>query len=204
MARIGGRLLAAFAAITSLSACLDQGSTVSRADTALSGALSTSSAPADADGPRERRMTVYLTGYSYWDNTPPGSAAISKPVVHRKAGGTGTFDDPVTIAVGHVIEGGRQTLDYPPGTRFYIERLKKYAIVEDVCGDGSNPQDGPCHSGYNGLPWLDLYIGGSEANSRITTSCAREITAVQPIVIHPAPDYPVLAGDVVESHCNAG
>ncbi len=204
MARTGRRLIAAFTAITSLSACLGETDMVSRADTAISGALSTSSAPADAGADRERRMNVYLTGYSYWDNTPPGSAAISKPVVHRKAGGKGTYDDPVTIAVGHVIEGGRQTLDYPPGTRFYIEKLKKYAIVEDVCGDGNNPQDGPCHTGYNGLPWLDLYIGGSKANSRITTSCARQITAVQPIIMHPEDDYPVLAGDVVESHCNAG
>ena len=45
----------------------------------------------------EKAFSAYLTGYSYWDNTPPGSAAISKPVIHRRAGGTGKYNDPITI-----------------------------------------------------------------------------------------------------------
>jgi hypothetical protein len=156
---------------------------------------------AKANGKTEQRMKVYLTGYSYWDNTPPGSAAISKPVVHNRAGGTGTFNDPITIAVGHSIIGGVQTLDYPAGTRFYIERLRKYAIVEDVCGDGARPQNGPCHTGYKGHPWLDIYVGGATVTSKATTSCARRITALQNIIINPRPDYPVFKGEVVDSGC---
>ncbi|MBI1218123.1 MAG: hypothetical protein GC186_06200 [Rhodobacteraceae bacterium] len=146
-------------------------------------------------------MTVYLTGYSYWDNTPPGSAQISKPVVHQRAGGTGTYADPLTIAVGHTIAGGVQTLDYAPGTRFYISRLRKYAVVEDVCGDGTHPQDGPCHTGYQGHPWLDLYVGGARATAAITTACARRITALQTIIVNPRPGYPVAQGDVASSGC---
>jgi len=149
----------------------------------------------------EQRMTAYLTGYSYWDNTPPGSAAISKPVIHNRAGGTGTYANPITIAVGHTIIGRRQTLDYAPGTRFYIERLRKYAIVEDVCGDGNTPQAGPCHTGYQGHPWLDLYIGGARADSSVTNACARNITALQTIIINPGRDYPVHAGEVTDSGC---
>ncbi|MDZ4093673.1 MAG: hypothetical protein U1D35_02040 [Paracoccaceae bacterium] len=149
----------------------------------------------------EQRFTAYITGYGYWDNTPPGSAAISKPVVHRQAGGTGTYDDPVTIAVGHTIKGGNQTLDYAPGTRFYIERLRKYAIVEDVCGDGNTPQAGPCHTGYKGYPWLDIYIGGGKHNAATTVACARQITALQNIVINPKPDYSVFAGEITDSGC---
>lgn len=149
----------------------------------------------------ERRFTAYITGYSYWDNTPPGSAAISKPVVHHRAGGTGTYDDPVTIAVGHTIKGRRQTLDYAPGTRFYIERLRKYAIVEDVCGDGSTPQAGPCHTGYQGHPWLDIYIGGSKHNAAQTDACARRITDLQSIIIHPNPGYAVHKGEISASGC---
>lgn len=150
---------------------------------------------------REQSFDIYLTGYSYWDNTPPGSASISKPVIHRKAGGTGTYSDPITIAVGHTIIGRRQTLDYPAGTRFYLERLQKYVIVEDVCGDGRQPQNGPCHTGRNGLPWLDIYVDGSGVSSGDATECARRITAVQPIIMHPEPGYPVFAGSLAEAGC---
>ncbi|MGB8813047.1 MAG: hypothetical protein WCC57_07665 [Paracoccaceae bacterium] len=152
-------------------------------------------------GEAEQRFTAYITGYGYWDNTPPGSVAISKPVIHSGAGGTGTFKDPVTIAVGHTINGSRQTLDYAPGTRFYIERLRKYAIVEDVCGDGNNPQGGPCHTGYQGHPWLDVYIGGGSKTASATTACARQITALQKIIINPKPDYPVHAGEITGTGC---
>lgn len=55
--------------------------------------------------PKERRMTVFLTGYSYWDNTPPASAIIGRPVIHTIAAGIGTYDDPVTLAVGWRIDG---------------------------------------------------------------------------------------------------
>ena len=149
----------------------------------------------------EKSFTAYITGYGFWDNTPPGSAAISKPVIHRRAGGKGTFDDPVTIAVGHRIDGGRQTLDYPAGTMFYIERLRKYAIVEDVCGDGNKPQNGPCHTGHRGYPWLDIYIGGGKHSASVTDACANKITALQRVVINPGPNYPVAAGEVTASGC---
>lgn len=149
----------------------------------------------------EQRFTAYLTGYSYWDNTPPGSSAIARPVVHRRAGGSGTYNDPVTIAVGHSINGGRQTLDFPAGTRFYIEGLKKYAIVEDVCGDGPKPQLTGCARGKQGRPWLDIYIGGAKSNSRAANACASAITRFHNIVMNPAPNYPVIKGEVMESNC---
>ncbi|MCK4862050.1 MAG: hypothetical protein KAS85_09090 [Rhodobacteraceae bacterium] len=149
----------------------------------------------------ETSFNIYLTGYSYWDNTPPGSAEISKPVIHRKAGGRGTYSDPITIAVGHVIIGKRQTLDYKAGTRFYIPSLRKYVIVEDVCGDGHRPQDGPCHTGRNGLPWLDIYVDGSRSRSGDATQCARRITSVQNIIMNPGRDYPVVSGPLTETGC---
>ncbi|MEJ1990942.1 MAG: hypothetical protein P8X50_04255 [Maritimibacter sp.] len=149
----------------------------------------------------EQRFAAYVTGYSYWDNTPPGSAEISKPVIHRKAGGRGTYNDPITIAVGHVIEGGRQTLDFQKGTRFYIARLRKYAIVEDVCGDGNRPQDGPCHTGFQGRPWLDIYIEGARVSAAAATQCANQLTAVQQVIINPQPNYAVDVGPIAESGC---
>ena len=157
--------------------------------------------PGPASAASERAFSAYITGYSYWDNTPPGSSAISKPVIHRRAGGTGTYADPITMAVGHTITGGRQTLDYPAGTRFYLSGLRKYAIVEDVCGDGAMPQNGPCHIGRNGLPWLDIYVDGAKSARESSTACMNRLTRVHRVIQNPAPGYPVVAGALTESGC---
>lgn len=170
---------------------------------AIIGAAGTAGADTVVSSKNEQRFTAYVTGYSYWDNTPPGSTAISKPVVHRRAGGKGTYQDPITIAVGHSLEGGRQTLEFPAGTRFYIEALRKYAIVEDVCGDGPQPQLTGCARGKDGRPWLDLYIGGAKGNARSATACANSITRFHTIVMNPGPGYPVAPGEVMESTCRS-
>jgi hypothetical protein len=156
---------------------------------------------AAADKKKEKHFKAYVTGYSYWDNTPPGSAAIARPVIHRRAGGTGTYRDPITIAVGHVMRYGRSKLDYPAGTRFYIKGLRKYAIVEDACGDGNRPQDGPCHTGHRGLPWLDIYVDGSKSSPSASNACAHRLTKVHGIIMNPKPEYPVVAGRLTESGC---
>jgi hypothetical protein len=93
-------------------------------------------------------IQAYTTGYDYWDNTPAGSAIISDPILHKRAGGTGTYADPITLAVGHSIIGGKDILDYPAGTKFYIPNLRRYFIVEDTCGDGPSPQTEECHIGF--------------------------------------------------------
>lgn len=153
------------------------------------------------DRPAEREMQIYLTGYSFWDNTPRKSRAISHPVIHDLAGGTGTYDDPITIAVGHRIDQGKQTLDFPHGTRFYLPRLEKYAIVEDTCGDGDTPQFIPCHIGHRGAPWLDLYVGGETAPEAAAQDCMALITAIQTVLIHPRPNHRVVPGSVMDSVC---
>lgn len=148
-----------------------------------------------------QQMQVYLTGYSYWDNTPPGSARIARPVIHRRAGGTGTYNDPVTLAVGHVKTGSRSVMDFQTGTRFYIERLRKYAIVEDLCGDGNRPQDGPCHSGHKGRPWIDIYVGGQNSDKSFTNNCTYRVTGIQNVIVNPAPGHPVNSGEITASGC---
>src|SRR5688572_11781310 len=62
--------------------------------------------------PADQTIHAYLTGYSFFDNTPPASATISHPVLHSLAGGIGTFDDPVTVAVGHSLVDGLDVLDF--------------------------------------------------------------------------------------------
>jgi hypothetical protein len=45
--------------------------------------------------------TAFTTAFTWFDNTPPGSGAICCSQVHQTAGGTGTYADPITLAVGH-------------------------------------------------------------------------------------------------------
>jgi len=151
--------------------------------------------------PKEIHFNAFLTGYTYWDNTPPQSKKIAKPVVHKEAGGTGTHKDPITLAVGHRIEAGRQTLDFPVGARFYIPALNKYALVEDTCGDGNTPQHGPCHSGHKGVPWLGIYIGGDGFSKEVSDLCARKVTAIQRVILYPRDDYQVAAGEIMHTTC---
>lgn len=151
---------------------------------------------------REMSFTAYLTGYSYWDNTPPGSATIARPVVHRTAAGSGTYQDPITIAVGYRLVGGSAKLDYPAGTRFYIPSLRRYAIVEDICGDGAQPHLTGCHRGKNGLPWLDIYVDGRQAGANAANACMYAITGAHKIIMNPGPNYRVSAGALTESGCN--
>src|SRR5512135_1310636 len=69
--RVVGTLLGLAAGITALTAC---------------------------NPPQPQRIitSAYTTGYTWFDNTPPGSGEISHPVLHAKAGGTGTYADPIT------------------------------------------------------------------------------------------------------------
>lgn len=159
--------------------------------------------PTDGTSPAggERVLThVYTTGYTWFDNTPPGSATISHPQLHRRAGGDGTYDDPITMAVGHSLASGTDELDLPAGTRAYVPHVRRYFIVEDTCGDGRTPQHHGCHD-LSGAPdgatlWVDLYVGGDmNDDKRDVQHCAGRVTdgdqELHTVVLDPRPDYPV-------------
>lgn len=140
---------------------------------------------------------AYITGYSWFDNTPPGSAAISHPQIHQTAGGTGTWADPITLAVGHDLSSGTDVLDYPAGSRFYIPDFKRYFIVEDTCGDGPTPEDGPCHVPPPGATtWLDVWIGGQSGTQASTDACMNKLTGIHQVVLSPDANRPVDAGEI--------
>jgi len=149
----------------------------------------------------ETRFNAYLTSYTYWDNTPPGSADISHPVIHSKAGGTGTYADPITLAVGHDLHTGKDVLDYPAGTKFYVPNLRAYFIVEDTCGDGARPENGPCHKNIDvpGVPWLDMWIDGASVTSKAANTCAENLTEVFLVIQNPASNYAVVPGSIISN-----
>lgn len=155
------------------------------------------STPAQQAG--EIRFTAYTTGYAALDNTPAGSTQIDLGGHSGNAGGTGTFSDPITLAVGHSIINGQDIGDYPYGTKFYVPNLRKYFSAADSCGDGNTPQNGPCHTGYQGHVWLDLYVGASLANGVL--SCEDSITDLHLVIQNPASNYPVVPGAVYDTGC---
>jgi 3D (Asp-Asp-Asp) domain-containing protein len=84
-----------------------------------------------ADG---NMIDVYVTYYGWADNDPPGKA-IAYPKSsypsskHEEAGGSGSFDDPITFASDPRV--------FPVGTKIYVPYIKKYVIMEDLCASCS-------------------------------------------------------------------
>lgn len=69
------------------------------------------------------------------------------------AGGTGTFVDPITLAA----RAGDSLL--APGTLVYVTGLKKYFLVEDICGN--------CTSN-----WVDLWMeSNADSNTNAVLQC---------------------------------
>jgi hypothetical protein len=148
---------------------------------------------------------AFVTAYGWPDNTPAG-CAISNPVIHSCAGGVGTFADPISIAVGHSLASGLDVLDYAAGTKFYIPNVRRYFIAEDTCGDGSTPQNGPCHSitqAPSGTSvWVDMWAGGTNSNTSATLACEDVITGTHTIILNPDANRTVVSGALFNSSSN--
>ncbi|WP_051581658.1 hypothetical protein [Pseudonocardia acaciae] len=137
-----------------------------------------------------KQLRIWLTGYSWQDNTPPGSAKVSQPVLHKEAGGEGTFDDPITVAVP-----GKGGGIFKSGAKFYLPTVQRYVIVEDT-GASAAP------SGQDGH--LDMWIGGKGGTRSATDACMDKITAKGvPAEHNPPPDRPVIKGPIyADNRCN--
>ena len=88
--------------------------------------------------------------------------------------GTGTFDDPITLAVGY--EAGDE---FPVGTVFHVPLVRAYFLVEDRCGRCSDPTDEADHS-------IDLWVGNDP-----DASCVYEITGAHTVVRDAGPGWDV-------------
>lgn len=152
----------------------------------------------------EKTIQFYTTAYDRPDNTPRNSAEVSNHKVpthvdakgNEVAAGTGTYDDPITLAVGHTFDkNGNDILDYPEGTMFYDAHLQKYLIVEDTCGDGDDGSINGCHVGYteNGkkYPWVDIWVDGGTVGASKASDCMDKVTDIHPLIMNPAKDYKV-------------
>jgi hypothetical protein len=126
------------------------------------------------------QLRIELTGYSWQDNTPPGSATVSHPILHNRAGGTGTYSNPITVAV----PGANSTMQFPPGTRFYLAKIHRYVIVED---SGATKYE---------LPHLDLWIDGRTGTRAATNRCMDMLTGATTAIRNAAPGLPVTTGPI--------
>jgi len=154
---------------------------------------STAQGAQGAQGSQGTHFTAYITGYTYYTNTPAKSAVVSHPILRKEAGGSGTFEDPITVAVGHSKAGGTHVLDYPAGTKFYLPYLHRYFIVEDTCGDGPTPEKGACHTGYKApaSAWLDIWVDGQGLGADKALACAMRITGNHEVIRNPTQNLEV-------------
>jgi hypothetical protein len=126
------------------------------------------------------RTRVQITFYGSYDNDPPGSTGIAHPVLHQKAGGTGTYNDPLTFA-SPAGEGA-----YAWGTRIYVPLVQKYFIREDECAESWTAPEG-----CGPVTHVDLYMG-NPSNRPDVVDCEEALTpnGKGTIILNPPSNLP--------------
>lgn len=129
---------------------------------------------------------MFVTFYAAFDNDPAGSADIAYPNQrHPRAGGRGTFEDPISLAT--------DPHELTPGTMVYYGPLRKYFVMEDDCA--------PCIQEWSTTrrPHIDLWA--SAANESGVAACEELLTPpdrvsveVNPPAGRPVDLRPVYAG----------
>lgn len=145
---------------------------------------------------------VKITFYGYPDNSPPGPdircaldsrqdcsgcAGNSSHTVTASecgprgetAGGTGTYDDPITMASAATWFCHQEVV--------YLPYLKKYLRYEDYCQDCTgNATEGILH--------IDIWTGSTKTNGgSVQDKCEKLLTPddQQPMIRSPSKDLPV-------------
>lgn len=106
------------------------------------------------------------------------------PVLHSKAGGTGTYADPITTAV----PGSSSSAETPKGTRIYVAKLRRYFVVED---SGATKES---------VRHFDLYVDGQEFSKSASDACMNSYTGNVPVIINPPAGEPVTVGPLTGSN----
>jgi predicted small lipoprotein YifL len=131
-------------------------------------------------------VNATITFYGWPDNSPPGNQ-IAHPVIHKHAGGDGTYCNPTTFATERSNDK-----QIPYGIKIYVPFLKQYFIREDLCA-ASGPTSG---SGSNGCYqlWFDLWVGGTaKSKASAVIKCELELTPNDkvPVILWPDDGMPV-------------
>lgn len=113
-------------------------------------------------------INSFVTYYGWADNTPSGTDIAFPGTVHMAAGGTGTYSDPVTMASDPKV--------WPTGTKMYVPYIKKYVVMEDICGGcTNNPATGQYH--------IDIWMNSDSRNTAQLLACenawTRTLTQVE-------------------------
>jgi hypothetical protein len=123
---------------------------------------------------------VQITFYAAYDNDPKGSLHIDNPVIHKQAGGVGSYSDPLTFA------SATGPGEYPAGTRIYVPLVRKYFIREDSCAVSWTAP-----SGCGPVTHVDLYVG-NPSGSEAVLKCEEALTpdGDAPIALDPPAALP--------------
>jgi 3D (Asp-Asp-Asp) domain-containing protein len=113
-------------------------------------------------------MLTTITGYGWPDNSPPG-AGIAHKIKHQTAGGTGTYEDPITFATATSAQNV-----FPPGIIVYIPHLQKYFIMEDDCAACNNTH-------------MDLWVNSNGSFNSQVLACEDQLS-----IDHTKADIPIV------------
>jgi hypothetical protein len=148
-------------------------------------------------------VQVYATYYGWYDNTPPGCATAYSGC----AGGTGTYQHPITFA--------SDKREFPVGTVLYYPTIEKYVRMGDDCQECDQDWSGKGPDGGPRLHHVDLWIGGQGGNEFDVINCEDALTQgtpsgaplLTPFIVNPPADMPVSTEplfDSVTNHCFGG
>ena len=160
----------------------------------LTGVGPASAQQASVAAPHASQQT-FLTFYGWWDNTPPGGD-ISYPGLHKTAGGTGTWADPITFATS--------TKEVKAGGKIYVPRVGKYFIMEDDCEECDADWNGKGPNGGPKLSHFDLWLGGKGGDPIKAIDCEDALTnynadgtpTKEPVIVDPPSDEKVSADPI--------
>ena len=147
-------------------------------------------------GGQPEETVLHTTGYSFQDNTPPNSNTISCGIIHKVAGGKGTYDDPITVAVPG---SGGKGAQIPCGTRIYYKIYRLYGLVEDTGA-----------TNYGDAKHTDIYVDGQGISKQASDKCMDPVTTPDgsptPAILNPPANLPVrAAGPITTANgCDVG
>ncbi|TNC24348.1 hypothetical protein [Amycolatopsis alkalitolerans] len=138
----------------------------------------TTAPPATSAPAAPEQMSGTVSFYSSVDKSPLGTLLIAFPtILHGLAGGSGTYDDPVTFAAAPGA--------FAPGTRIYVPDLRRYFVLEDLCAS--------C-----GGTHIELWTGSALDDGIRTCEARLGAQGTRSYLVSPPPWLPVAPGPLYD------